>query len=51
MDWIKNRWLVAVIVFVFIAAAVTITVLLLSEPRQGTYTNAWYVMYGKRIIL
>lgn len=45
LEWIKNRWIVAAVVFVLIVAVVTMIILLLCQPRHGAYTNAWYVMH------
>ncbi len=42
MEWIKNRWVIAVIVILIIVAVTMIV--FLCQPRRGTYTNAWYVM-------
>jgi capsular polysaccharide biosynthesis protein len=43
VDWLKNRWVIIVILFVIAATAATVFMILLSKPHHQTFTNAWYV--------
>jgi hypothetical protein len=43
-EWIKNRWVIAAIIFIVIIVVATMILIIFSQPRHGAYTNAWYVL-------
>lgn len=46
LEWVKNRWVIAALICIFIIAAAIIIIVLLCQPHNGSYTNAWYVKLG-----
>lgn len=51
LEWIRNRWVVAVLICILVIAAAIIIVVLLCQPHKGNYTNAWYVRRGNEQVL
>jgi hypothetical protein len=45
LEWIRNRWVITVLICILVITAAILIVVLLCQPHEGAYTNAWYVKY------
>ncbi len=46
MEWIKNRWVITILICILVITAAVLIVVLLLQPHDNNYTNAWYVKSG-----